>query len=94
MLSITPDQMAAAGSYISREWGDHGYRIEAIESPTFRVSLFHVCASDGARFVVGVDKWGNTGGPVESHGHGHAEPGQAAALAELVSEMHAKASAA
>ncbi len=50
MLSITPDQLASAGGHISRTWGDYGYRIEAIESPTHTVSLFHVCASDGSRW--------------------------------------------
>lgn len=91
MLSITPDQLAAAGSYISRTCGDHGYRIERIESPTHRVSLFHVCASDGSRFIVPVDKWGNAGKDVDSHGYD--TPERAAALAAVVSEMHAKAAA-
>ncbi len=89
MLSITPDQLASAGGHISRTWGDYGYRIEAVESPTHMVSLFHVCASDGSRFVVAVDKWGNAGGPVDSHGYETAE--RTAALSALVSEMHAKA---
>ena len=89
MLSISPDQMSAAGSYIAHEWGDYGYRIEAIESPTHAVSLFHVCASDGSRFIVAADKWGNTGGPVESHGYD--TPERTAALAALVKEMHAHA---
>jgi len=91
MLSISPDQMSAAGGFISREWGDYGYRIEAIESPTHAVSVFHVCASDGARFIVAVDKWGNTGGPVESHGYD--SPERTTALADLVAGMHAKATA-
>ena len=59
MLAITPEQLCSAGGYISREWGDYGYSIEKIESPTHRVSLFHVCASDGARFVVAADRYGN-----------------------------------
>ncbi len=88
-LSITPDQLSAAGSYIAREWGDYGYRIERIESPTRAVSLFHVVASDGGRFIVAADKWGNTGGPVGSHGYD--SPERTAALTELVSEMHAQA---
>jgi hypothetical protein len=92
MISVTPDQMASAGSYISREWGDYGYRIENVESPTHAVSVFHVVASDGGRFVVAVDKWGNAGGPVESHGY--ESPERTAALAALVSDMHAKATAA
>lgn len=89
MLSITPDQMSAAGSYIAREWGDYGYSIEEIESPTHAVSLFHVRALDGSRFVVAADKWGNTGGPVESHGYD--SPERTAALDALVMEMHAAA---
>ena len=89
MLSITPDQLSAAGSFISREWGDYGYTIEAAESPTHAVSLFHVRYLDGSRFVVAADKWGNTGGPVDSHGY--ATPERTEALAELVRDMHAKA---
>ncbi len=88
-VSITPDQLAAAGSYIAREWGDYGYTIEGVESPTHAVSLFHVRYLDGSRFVIAVDKWGNTGGPVESHGYD--SPERTAALTELVSEMHAQA---
>src|SRR5215472_13291838 len=89
MLSITPDQLTSAGGHIAREWGDYGYRIESIESPTHAVSLFHVRASDGARFVVAVDKWGNTGGPVDSHGY--ETPERTAALTALVREMHTHA---
>jgi hypothetical protein len=59
MLSITPDQLCSAGGYISANWGDHGYRIEAVESPTHAVSLFHVACSDGSRFTVAADRWGN-----------------------------------
>lgn len=46
-------------------------------------------ALDGARFVVGVDKWGNTGGPVDSHGYD--EPERNGALTTLVQDMHEKA---
>jgi hypothetical protein len=84
MLSITPDQLSAAGSYISREWGDYGNRIEAIESPSSSVSVFRVCASDGGRFSVLADRYGNT-----RHLDTHASDD---GLAALVSEMHAKAS--
>ena len=58
-MSITPDQLASAGSYISHEWGDYGYRIEAIESRTSAVAVFSVCASDGSRFAIAADRWGN-----------------------------------
>lgn len=84
MLSITPDQLAAAGSYISHEWGDYGYRIEGIESPSPRVSVFRVCTSDGGRFSVLADRYGNTR-HLDTHNSD-------AGLAELVSEMHAAAS--
>ena len=88
-VNVGIEQVMAAASYIQREWGDYGYRIEAVESPTHAVSLFHVRASDGARFIVAADKWGNTGGPVDSHGY--ESPERTAALGALVAEMHAKA---
>lgn len=82
-LSIAPDQLASAGAYISREWGDHGYRVERIESPTHAVSVFRVVASDGARFSVLVDRWSNCR-YLDTHS---SDDG----LAALVSEMHAHA---
>ena len=88
-VNVGIEQVMAAASYIQREWGDYGYRIERIESPTRAVSLFHVVASDGARFIVAADKWGNTGGPVDSHGY--ESPERTAALTALVKDMHAKA---
>ena len=90
-VNVGIEQVMAAASYIQREWGDYGYRIETVESPTHAVSLFHVRASDGARFIVAADKWGNTGGPVDSHGY--ESPERTAALETLVREMHAKATA-
>lgn len=83
-LRITPDQMAAAGSYISHEWGDYGYSIEGVESPSQRVSVFRVVASDGGRFSVLADRYGNCR-HLDTH---NGDDG----LAELVAEMHAKAS--
>lgn len=91
-VNMTPDQMSAAAGYIAREWGDYGYSIEDVESPTHAVSLFYVRALDGSRFVVAADKWGNTGGPVDSHGY--ASPERTAALDALVAEMHTAATAA
>ena len=88
MLSITPDQLSAAGGFIAREWGDHGYRIESIESPTHAVSLFHVCAPDGARFTVAADKWGNCRYAAT---HGLPEEIASKRLAMLVSAMHQRA---
>ena len=79
MLSISPDQLSAAGSYVSREWGDYGYSIEGIESPTHAVSLFHVRYLDGSRFVIAADKWGNTGGQAGQAGAGSPHRDQGAA---------------
>ena len=83
MINITPDQLASAGGYIAREWGDHGYRIYAVESPTHAVSVFRVSAWDGSRFTVTVDKWGNVR-HLDTH---NSDDG----LAELVTEMHVQA---
>jgi len=79
-MSVTPDQLSSLGSYIAREWGDYGYRIEGIESPTAAVSVAHVCASDGSRFDVMGDRWGNCRAVPEGLG--------AAQLTALVLEMH------
>lgn len=59
MLSLTCDQMSAAAAYLSRNWGDCGYRIEAIEQATYAVALFRVVHADGSRFTIAADKWGN-----------------------------------
>lgn len=91
MLMITPDQMSAAGSYISREWGDYGYSIEEIESPTHAVSLFHVVAGDGSRFIVAADRWGNCR---YADSHGPLAPVRDEAIRSMVTEMHAAATAA
>ena len=58
-MSVSPDQLASAGSYVAREWGDYGYRFTGIESPASHVSVFRVQASDGSRFTVLVDRWSN-----------------------------------
>ena len=89
MVCITPDQLCSAGGYISAEWGDHGYRIELIESPTRAVSLFHVVCSDGGRFIVAADRWGNCEKAADSHGYG--TPERTAELAVVVARMHAAA---
>ena len=79
-LSIAPDQLATMGSYVAREWGDYGYRFENIESPTSYVSVGHVVCSDGGRFFVAVDRWGNCR-------HADSEQG----WHEIVAELDAKA---
>jgi hypothetical protein len=52
MISVRPGQMAAAGRYIEREWGEQGYRIEDVESFSYAVTAFRVVAGDGSRFTV------------------------------------------
>lgn len=89
MLSIKPDQLASAGAYIARAWGDYGYSIEEIESPTRAVSAFHVVASDGSRFTVLADKWGNCR-HVDTHAL-TAAADRSAFLVSAVSAMHANA---
>lgn len=59
MISVTPDQLAAAGSYIAHEWGDYGYRVEEITSPTHAVSVFAIVCTDGSRFAIAADRWSN-----------------------------------
>lgn len=94
MLSISPDQLASAGSYIAREWGDYGYRIEEIESPTRAVSAFHVVASDGSRFTVLADKWGNVRHLDTHEFGGYARAERSEFLTSAVAAMHANAVAA
>ena len=83
-MSITPDQLASAGSYISHEWGDYGYRVEGIETRMPTVSVFRVVAGDGSRFSVLADIWGNCR-HLDTHNHDDRDAG----LDALVREMHA-----
>jgi len=78
--------MGAAAGYIAHEWGDYGYRIEGVESPTHRVSLFHVCASDGSRFTVLADKWGNCQ-YADTHAYTSSDE-RASALHDVITKMH------
>jgi hypothetical protein len=64
VIALTSDQMSAAGAFIAREWGPEGYTVEAVESMGPRVSAFRVRCSDGGRFFVLADRWGNTAGVV------------------------------
>jgi hypothetical protein len=84
-MSVTADQMASAAGHLTRNWGDYGYRFEGIETRTHAVSVFRVACSDGGRFSIVADKRVNC-----SHLDTH---GGDAGLAELVAEMHAKATA-
>lgn len=55
------DAYMAAGGYLSRNWGDHGYRIGYVgqygtETHPYLFSCSH---SDGSRFFLVSDRWGN-----------------------------------
>jgi hypothetical protein len=82
-MYLTPDQMSAAAGYISDEWGDYGYRITGIESPTRAVSAFRVVASDGSRFTVFADRYGNCD-YLDTHQDDYPSP----AWGEVVERMH------
>jgi hypothetical protein len=84
-MSVTADQMSSAAGYLTRNWGDYGYRFEGIETRTGAVSVFRVACFDGSRFSIVADKWGNTA-HLDTH---NSDDG----LHELVMEMHAKATA-
>ena len=87
VLTITPDQMSSAASYLTREMGD-GYRIDGIESPTRAVSAFHAVAPDGSRFTILTDRWGNRR-IVNTHHVQGAE--RTAYIAPAVAALHAEA---
>jgi hypothetical protein len=79
-MRVTADQMSSAAGYLTREWGDYGYRFEGIETRTYAVSVFRVVCSDGGRFSIVADKWGNTR-HLDTHSGDEG-------LAGLVTEMH------
>jgi hypothetical protein len=53
------DSLWAAASYVAKEYGDHGYRIGLADTILGRVSVFEVAHSDGSRFNIAADRWGN-----------------------------------
>ena len=58
LVDISPDQLVAAGGYVNREYGPVGYQFEAIDSHG-PITAFRVRCSDGGRFFVIADRWGN-----------------------------------
>lgn len=58
-LSASPDAMQCVAGRLGREWGDYGYTIEGADSPIFGGARLFVRHSDGSRFMVAVDRWGN-----------------------------------
>jgi hypothetical protein len=86
MISVAPEQMSAAASYIANNWGDYGYRVTDVESPTYAVAAFRVAASDGSRFTVFADRWGNCD-YLDTHSDDYPSP----AWGQLVERMNARA---
>jgi len=57
------DAMSSAASFVSREWGENrriGLAGTVIHDDR-EVSVFQCAASDGSRWLVWADRWGNTG---------------------------------
>lgn len=61
---VSTDQMFAAAGFVSREWGDYGYRL-GVESSWFEGAVFLVQHSDGSEFRILVDRWGNASLPAQ-----------------------------
>jgi hypothetical protein len=69
---VDVDALASACRYVAREWGEEsGYRCEVVGSSARRVAI-EVHASDGSRFLVAADRWGNVAHDTERDGSDHA----------------------
>jgi hypothetical protein len=55
---VSPDAMGAVASHVEREYG-YGYRIGLVSSSFGGAGLFQVLASDGGRFRLYCDRYGN-----------------------------------
>ena len=51
--------MIAAAGYLSRNWGDYGYRIGVHQAEWNGGGVYGCRASDGSEFFLHSDKWGN-----------------------------------
>lgn len=58
-MSVSPDQLVTAGSYVAHAWGDYGYRFTEITTPSALVSVFTVRCRDGGVIRFAVDRWSN-----------------------------------
>jgi hypothetical protein len=60
-MLMTTDQVRAAASYVAREWGEEGYRMEpaGLVLDGGFVVWDVLCMIDGAEFRVASDRWGN-----------------------------------
>jgi hypothetical protein len=80
---VSPDAMGAAAAFLSREWGQSGYRLSCRGCIAPRVALFDCVHSDGSRFRIVADSWGNT----------HALPDDDDEAREIVDALSANACA-
>lgn len=55
---VAPDALVAAAAHVEREYG-YGYRIGIVSASWTGAGLFQVCAGDGSRFRLYVDRYGN-----------------------------------
>lgn len=68
---VSVDALMHATCYVAREWGEEaGYRCEIVGSSA-KVVVLEVSASDGARFLVAADRWGNTADDTAHEGIDH-----------------------
>lgn len=54
----TVDAAFAVLGHLSREWGDHGYRVH-VEGDGAGGAICHVRHTDGSEFEIRSDRWGN-----------------------------------
>jgi hypothetical protein len=61
-MRVKADAVIAAIAHLHREWGDYGYWIEKIEEieegPLRGGATIHVVHSDGSRFTISADAYG------------------------------------
>jgi len=57
-LNASVEALGALASYVAHEWGEYGYRFEYIAPWDGRGVIGTVCHSDGSRFAVGVNRYG------------------------------------
>jgi len=57
---MTLEAIRSAAGHVAREWGEYGYRVERAEQgPTRGAATLHIVHSDGSRFSVTADAYGN-----------------------------------
>jgi hypothetical protein len=57
---VNPEVMAAAASYLSREWGEYGYTLCLVDIVSSSdVGVFECAHFDGSRWNIAADRYGN-----------------------------------